>query len=96
MRSLARVAGFVVAPDVWRRLLDEVPSGDASGDATGHLMLPGVRIEADPWMPEGCILPVDEHGRPCLPASRGEGMSVQAIAERIARLLGHEDEEVAP
>jgi len=51
------VASLIVASDVWAES-QKLPRGKIDGL--------GLPVRVDPWLPRGCIIPLDANGRPIL------------------------------
>lgn len=65
MGAQAVVAGLMVAPDVWARLLADVQRiNSPAGPAFSWT------VTVDPYLPEGAIVPVDRDGRPVVEGAR--------------------------
>lgn len=60
MGDRARIAGLLVAPDVWAQL-GSISDGASVGPACFAWT-----VVVDKWLPPGAIVPVDADGRPIL------------------------------
>lgn len=59
MGELAQIAGLIVSCDVWAKLTAEIPRSDVLSPFIWSVVV-------DPWLPRGCIMPVDKDGKPVL------------------------------